>query len=819
MASTSENPFSRLVNQNSSTAVARLAVLEPSADPDSPIRLTLTDAPLNSTSYECISYDREDESSGTVKVLVDDAEQEIPAPLASALRTFRRREQSRHVWADLLVGRTVEERSTQGPVMRQILSHADKTLCWIGSGDNALTSLAFDTLREMANRYLQACLHVGLSQDISLSRCTIQQMQGIRERLHDCPYNDLHSFNFDLWKVIDGILGAQYWSSVHSIPDIVSAKLAIIVCGRSNMRWSNYIAASRCYPFLRGKFFGGVPLLPSVQKGFEIANAIELAERRKRLGESIELFPMIQTARDCGSKDTREYVFAMLKIATPSARIKSHKQGPQPLPVIDYSKSAQQVFTEAAKYTILERQDLMVWYAELPPCQKVLKGLPSWVPDFGGTTPKGRIASPNGGFRQWWEALQPIKPLRISDDGDNALHVQAQGLARVAHVSPVFDAGNLTRLCYREFEKLPEPETWETAEQRNERYWRTLVTNSGGFEAHHSFADNSPLKADVGLSFRSVMAQERILALLGCTPIELQNPSPELRARYQTNPEVQSLIPLTGKGTQYENLLRHYALGRRFFRTEDGRFGMTATEDVVAVDGDLSQERNRQKQRSDGSSASPTVATTQEPNGEGNAAATGAAAENAQPEENGEGAPTGRRPNMGRMMADPMARAMLESFQQFLTIRDPTAANLVSGMIRGDFPGASEEGAAAGQAATDPDFVQGVRPGDLVVALVGGFYPYILRPVEQPQENQDTAAEDTAAASGEPAAAEASSASSSSNSNSNTAFTMADATYEFVGDCYLYGAMDGEDWLATSTLTGQQFFRVDRSKLVDIRIV
>ncbi|KAK8093967.1 Heterokaryon incompatibility protein 6- OR allele [Apiospora hydei] len=785
-----ENPFSRLMlNQSSSsTAVARLAVLEPSDDPDSPIRLTLTDAPLASTSYECISYNHEDE--GTTKVLVDDAEQEIPNALESALRIFRRREQPRKVWADLLVGRTVEERNVQGPFMRQILSNADKTLCWLGSGESELTSLAFDTIRDMANRYLQACLHVGLSQDVSISRITLQQMEGIRARLHDCPFDDLHSFNFDLWKVIDGVFGSPYWSSVHAIPDIVSAQLAIVVCGRSNIRWPNYIAAARSYPFFRGKFFGGVPLLPSVQKGFEMANQIEIAERRRRLGQSIELFPMIQTARDCGAKDVRENVFAMLKIATPSARVQFHTSGEQPLPTIDYSKTPQQVFTEAARYTVLERQDLMVWFGECPPCQKILKGLPSWVPDFGANHPKGHAANPNGGFRQWWDALQPIKPLTVSDDdGDNALGVQAYGLARVAHVSPVFNAGNLTRLCYTEFAKLPaEPEPWETTEQRHERFWRTLVTNSGGVDMQSSLAAGSRAPGPaVGDSFRSMMAQERILALLGCTPLELQSPSPELRARFQASAEAQSLVPLTGKGEDYESLLRSFALGRRFFRTEDGRFGMTTIEDVVAVDGNLAQERRR---RSGGYSSTTNTGTTEGASGD----------DDSVPTENSE-EQTGS--NLGRMMGDPMARAMLESFQQYLTTRDPNAANFVSQLVRGDLPDRPQgegEGEEAGEGqAPAPGVKQGVQPGDLVVALVGGFFPYILRPVVQQQQEPDE----------------------ESTGESAPPLPMADATYQFVGDCYLYGAMDGEDFFINAR-DGQRALKVvkvDKGKIVDIRIV
>ncbi|KAK7978103.1 hypothetical protein PG988_005593 [Apiospora saccharicola] len=807
MASIS-NPFSRLVSQDSPVAVARLAVLEPSADPDSPIRLILTDAPLASTSYESISFDHE--ADATSKVLVDDAEHEIPKALEEALRIFRRREQPRKVWADLLVGRTVEERNAQGPFIRQILAHADKTLCWLGpdGDDAALTARAFDVIRDMANRYLQACLHVGLSQDTSISRATLQQMQGIRERLHDCPYDDLHSFDFALWKVIDSVLGAPYWASVHTIPDIVSAQLPIIVRGRSNIRWPNYVAASRGYPFFLAKFFGGVPMLPPVQKGFEMVFQIEIAARRKRLGQSVELFPMIQTARDCGAKDVRENVFAMLKIATPSARIQSHSQGPQPLPAIDYAKSAQQVFVEAARYTVLERQDLMLWFAECPPCQKLLKGLPSWVPDFGATFSKGRIVgSPNKGMRGWWDMLNPIKPLTVSEDGENpALHVQAYGLARIAHVSPVFDAGNLARLCYTEFEKLPPPEAWETQDQRNERLWRTLVLNSGGSEMEQTLADDTAPGPAVGDSFRSMMAHERIMALLECTPLQLQSPSPELLARFQANPEAMSLVTMTGNGGIYESLLRSFALGRRFFRTEDGRFGMTTVEDVVAVDGNLSRERQR---------PSATTGTTKSP------AAAAAAAEGGSlvvvaailarimPTRNRRAAEAEPGPHDGRPHGESHAgRLSAVSDDKGPECRQPRisdGARRPSPMPGRDRAEDGGEGQAAttAAAAAAAGVKQGVQPGDLVTALVGGFFPYVLRPVVVNQEQEQQPTEDAAGG-----------ASSGSNP-----LTMADdATYEFVGDCYLYGAMDGEDFAFTSP-TGGKFFTVDTTKIVDIRIV
>ncbi|KAI1487800.1 hypothetical protein F5X96DRAFT_648246 [Biscogniauxia mediterranea] len=735
------NPFSQLLGQKQQSTFARLAVLQPATERDDPIKIALTEANLAEASYECISYDHA-EDADTTTVSVDGNDQDVPKALESALRTFRRKEKPRTLWADLLVGRTVEERSAQSIVIRQILENAEKTLCWIGPG-NESTTKAFETVHEMANRWTQACLHAGISTDTNLSRITMQQLDVVRARLNNCRPDDLNSFDFAHWKEVYAILGARYWNCVQCIPEIVLAKLAVVVCGRSNIRWPNYIAASRAMPFFQAKFFR-VPLLPSVKKGFEIANSIELAERRRRLGETIELFPMIQTARDCGAKDAREYVFSMVHIATPSARIKSHNQGRQPLPTVDYTKSAQQVFTEAARYIVLERQDLMLWYGERVPCAKKLKDLPSWVPDFGAMALKGREYNLQNGLRLWWDSLAPVKPITVSDD--NVLHVQAHALDRVAYVSPVFNVGNCGRLCVDEFLKLPAPTGGEPAEQRDERFWRTLILNIGG--RGNTLRDNLQPGAVSGASFRSLVAQERVLKMLDCSPDQLR--TPEIQARIGSSPEVQALLPQCGKSQPYEALLGEHAIGRRFFRTEGGRFGMTAVEDIACVDPTLRDEVEEIKASSPSSSSSSQQGPSDKP----------------------------RAPDFGSLLADPMARMMMGSFQDYLRQKDPKAARAYEKALRGELPGQQET----------PDRIRGgVSEGDVVVALVGGFFPYMLRPHW-------------------------------SDVGSGTQLARADSTYEFVGDCYLHGSMEGEDFQVAGA--GEEvFYRTDVSKLVDISIV
>ncbi|KAI0436494.1 hypothetical protein F4803DRAFT_223246 [Xylaria telfairii] len=725
----STNPFAKLVGPQTG-GKSRLAVLEPSDEQNALIRLTLIDADLKDTSYECISYERA-KNADEVKISVNGEDWEIPQALESALRTLRRKTKPRTLWADLLVGRTVEERSTQAAAIKQILENADKTLCWLGP-DKELTSRAFGIVHDMANRWNQACLHVNLAQDVSIGYATMSQMSGLKAKFNEFKFESLAGFDFKIWDELYDIFGSPYWSVVQCIPEIVLAKVAIVVCGRSNIPWANYVGASRALPMLQVKY-QKVPLLPHVLKGLTCTNSIEIAVRRRRLGDSIELLPMIQSARDGEAQDPRDYIFSMIPISTPSRRIQSHNAGPQPLPRVDYSKSAQEVFIDAARYTVLERQDLLVWCGERAPCAKRIKDLPTWVPDFSaGVPPDSNLHAPNNGLRYWWDTVEPRKNIRVSDD--NTLLVQAYALDRVEDVSRVFDSGNFSSLCYEVYQKLPDPVN-ETMEQRDERFWRTLLMNIGTF-GNTLGGQRAPPSAVMGASFKSLIAQETVLKLLGCTPNQM--PTPEIQARMQTMPEVMALLPKCGKGEYFAAQFRKQSVGRRFFRTVGGRFGMTAVEDVVCVDPSLyNKERNAQ--------------------GLGN---------------------QGDIQNLTRLMADPLSQMMMSGFREFLQERDPALANSWAQAERGEFPVQQE----------DPLSTRGgVTKGDIVVALIGGFYPYILRPRLRTADDDDD--------------------------EGSSQLIVSDSAYEFVGDCYLYGSMDGEDFKFGTR------YQTDMTKIVDISIV
>lgn len=99
-------------------------------------------------------------------------------------------------------------------------------------------------------------------------------------------------------------------------------------------------------------------LSPDLMNGLQRISGIEIAERRYRQDPGLGLLPMIQTARDSKTVDDREYIFAMLPITRQSTGGLKKEM----LPTVDYTKTTEEVFIEAAACIIRERQDVFLWW-------------------------------------------------------------------------------------------------------------------------------------------------------------------------------------------------------------------------------------------------------------------------------------------------------------------------------------------------------------------------------------------------------------------------------------------------------------------------
>ena len=704
-----ENPFARLFNAKPGGTTTTLAQLTPGTSTDE-IEIKLVASNPKTASYYCISYDRSHEWEKK-DVTVDGQPMPIPIPLEQALRCLRHATEPVLLWADLLTGDSPQERSKQALAMKEVVQNALAVTCFL-SGGNELSTKAYAVLQTLANWWTQAALTAKFPSKLTMA--THRNMDDMRTSLCSRNMADIQISDQRLWREIENILSSPYFKYTGAQTDIVLGKQVLFRSGAATISWDDLNKALRALLFVLPVTGKEVP--ESVQDSFKLLSSIDVSVQRRKKGESLELLPMIQSAcQGTVTADPREFVFAILPVVTPSERTKILGRKPEPLFTADYTKTVDQVFTEAAKYIIGERQDLFLWWGEKPPCRKTIRSLPSWAPDWSASNPRPAVTPrPENGLRKWWDSIS--SPKRMFVDSDNGLHVQAHALDQIEYVSPVFTEENFRRLCLDSW-KSAALTPGETRTQTMEKFWRAIVLDTDQ-DFGERIRDNVKPSSDLWVSWQSLICEEMILETLGCTMEELST-NPSLQARARADEACADLGAATGQSAPIENLIIHNSLGRRLFQCRSGKMGMTAIE--------------------------------------------GAASQSETPED----AAGPRVPNFDNALSSTMGRSMLDAFQSYLAERDPNAARITAEAIQGQFPG---------QAAP------GVRSGDIVVALVGGFQPYILRPVQ---------------------------------SEVGASKLRANSKYTFVGDCHLQGAMDGESLKDPNDLYGGW----KRVPLVDISIV
>lgn len=641
--------------------------------------------------------------------------------------------------------------------MTAIFQHSRNVLCYLGPGGKR-SAEAFDMLQILARWWHEAT--VNMSFPPRLGAATVQELENIRSLLHAHDFSDLNLQDSAKWQEVEELFSASYFKSAQALPDVrhlplicplntVSASFrenasnadcfpqillgqnTMIWSGNRSLSWQDFLAASHTYLFLATKRHEQLPV--HLQEALEIFEPIETAARRHREGQELELLPMMLSTRHSAASaaDPRECIFALLPIIGHAVRTNRPNGQRQPLPVLDYAKGASEVFQEAAKFIIEERQDFALWWSEAPPSGRGIQGMPSWVPDWSTLQPRNHAGiTPDCGLRTWADNVPSAK--RIFVDEASALHVQAHHFDRIEYTSAIFTEENYRSILLQAWESCypyakPGQDIQNSAEDPfMQTCVRALVLDQDLRTPYDVDGKQRPLEA-LWQSLYSLLAEECILRAVrtsrpGVDPSQMTRE--EVQEMQETNEDCKKYSPYVGRSTEFAELFLNNSLGRRFFKTEKAMLGMTAIE-------------------------TPAANTT---------FASGVAADKLVPS------------TMDEQFRDPMARTMLEGFQRFLATKDPKAAEALSKSMTGRLPGQTAPGA---------------RPGDLVVALVGGLHPYILRAVTPPSPIADP--------------------------------LEADAKHIFVGECHLQGVMEGECFQVAKEDTGIQW-RED-VELTDITIV
>lgn len=342
-----ENPFSQLFQKQT----VKLATLEAGSGTDT-LKLHIIDANPRDTRYECISYDRSKDFD-KADVEVDGQPFKITKPLASALKAFRKPDDTRTLWADLLIGSTVEERSAQAMEKKLVFEHADKATAWLGSA-NPQREAALDMIQTLANRWSQAKIEFGIPDNHT--KATFQQL-GNAQASFAAKKDQFQPSNKALWATIQQLFCSTYFATTQSIPEIILSKNPMINIGEKSISWEDFAAASTTFAMLIPTL--GLTPDPKLSESLQRIMRLQTATRRQRDGESLELFPMMKDARQSSFQDPREVVFSVLPIAMPCLRTEKDPKRPN-LPKVDFSASVADVFKRASKYVLEDRQDLMM---------------------------------------------------------------------------------------------------------------------------------------------------------------------------------------------------------------------------------------------------------------------------------------------------------------------------------------------------------------------------------------------------------------------------------------------------------------------------
>jgi hypothetical protein len=370
----------------------RLAVVQPNRDRAAQIKCILEHATLAYYDDEVIdhfialSYVWGDEDD-TRDIIVDGYTVNVTANLEAALRHIRDGKRPVRVWADALCINQLDdaEKNVQVGQMGRVYSIAHHTIIYLGNL-NVETSILLD---EMQLLYRNPRIY-------ELDR--IKKTTSSEKAL--C-----------LSAIETNVLSRPWFTRVWVLQELVRSRDPWIQFERKRVRWQNlWMLASMLLTSLR--FVSSFKRLstfgtakePSSLKGPAIADqalttrriasleymqsARDVFHGQKASTKSLDLINLLQSRRGFGASDARDFVYAHLGLAA------DFSSPEWPGPTVDYSKTTSQLFTDIARYFIQRYNDFRIisYVGAIDPINQVLRGIPSWVPDW--TRDDGQMPSP-----------------------------------------------------------------------------------------------------------------------------------------------------------------------------------------------------------------------------------------------------------------------------------------------------------------------------------------------------------------------------------------------------------------------------------------
>ncbi|KAL7929280.1 heterokaryon incompatibility domain-containing protein [Trichoderma chlorosporum] len=396
-----------------------------------PLLCTISECSLeHSPHYEALSYawgppDAPDEAQHSL--FLQGQQLSISSTLEQALRRLRRPDTARTLWIDRVCINQLnnDERNAQVGIMPAIYRRAARVIAWIGEKTHD-SDRALLFLKEMAMHQKYHLRHTWTSegrmgsdtssecgegkyfspderkeydtwqpQSSYLNEEEKQEMKNLTRSemwnkillnnknrghivtgvpiLYDSVYFPffINSRQAD-WNAVDNLLARPWWSRTWVVQEIWQASEAILQCGSSTLKWKT-IEKAMAYQEAWDD-------MGCLVKGTERWNIWGTLKRRYGLAIHIsqkrllgsKLSDILWNIWDRDATDPRDKIFAVLGLVG--------KEYDAALPAIDYSKTVEQVYRDAAYFIITTEKSLDILLAASGPNNQA--SLPTWVPDW-----------------------------------------------------------------------------------------------------------------------------------------------------------------------------------------------------------------------------------------------------------------------------------------------------------------------------------------------------------------------------------------------------------------------------------------------------
>ncbi|KAL8957983.1 MAG: hypothetical protein Q9193_004870 [Seirophora villosa] len=484
--------------------------------------------------------------------------------LASALSHIRRHSLPRLLWVDAICinQEDAHERSLQVQRMGDIYSSATSVLVWLGEDHNHEAAETFALIKD-TNSYLTS----KLLQNQSLDTAT------------PIPYHELIDAGPAKWGMVRRMMHSAWFTRVWVLQEVGLARSAVVHYGNVSMNFS-YLVEFILFVALRadvaariGNFGAAMiwDIFIGIWRSFgnEVTwrNDLPLTRLLNNSAYPLSFLDVLAVARRHQATDQRDRIYAFL--SHPLAVAASHNRGK--MIVADYAKSLDHVYLEATTHILETAQNpwTVLSCVDHKPESPSLSGQrPSWVPRWD----EGWYVCRLGYAGNWYRAggTHPSSSNASVAKSGEILSIQAMPLDTITWCSRSFAEDELS--LEHHVAEAPMQQLWQDLQQQEQgsMYGQTKVDCEYAFSmtlAAGKGVDGLPAENKPAQHWSVYQEYQRLIDWDRCARRDGETTRSILdQYTFGTTLKMHAL--------DYMRFQRAYLVGRRFFLTSKGYYGI-----------------------------------------------------------------------------------------------------------------------------------------------------------------------------------------------------------------------------------------------------